>query len=293
MNRPLRTPLVLVLLTLAAGSCAPPPPAAAAVPPPAPPGEPPPGADATMHAALRAAIVSPDRPAKDRARDVYRHPVETLEFFGLRPGMTVVELWAGSGWYSAILAPALAGRGRYIATNFDPGGPESGYTNIGRGFDAFVRSNPKLFAKAEVHAMHWPDDFALGPDGSADMVLTFRNFHNWIRDGIAQRMVAAAARALKTGGIFGVVEHRARPDADPAASGKTGYVPEAYVIGLCETEGLKLEARSEINANPKDTKDWPAGVWTLPPALRLGPVDRDKYLAIGESDRMTLRFVRR
>ena len=204
----------------------------------APPEAAPPGVDEQTHAALLAAVRATDRPAAERARDAARHPVETLEFFGIRRDMQVVELWAGSGWYSAILAPVLSERGRYIATNFDPKGPESGYTNLGRDFDQRVKSNPALFAKAEVHIMHLPDDFALGPDASADLVLTFRNFHNWLRDGIAERVVEAVARALKPGGVFGVVEHRARSDADPNTVWKSGYVPEAMVIRICEVQGL-------------------------------------------------------
>jgi predicted methyltransferase len=252
----------------------------------------PPGVDVETHAALLAAVLSTDRPAEERGRDAARHPVETLEFFGIRRDMSVVELWAGGGWYSAILAPLLAERGRYIATNFDPNGPESGYTNMGRAFDKRIKSRPAFFAKAEVHFMHLPDDFALGPDGSADLVLTFRNFHNWLRDGVAERIVVASFRALKPGGVFGVVEHRARPDADPQTVWKTGYVPEALVRRICEGAGFKLASASEVNANPKDTKNWPSGVWTLPPTLAMGDVDRAKYAAIGESDRMTLRFVR-
>jgi predicted methyltransferase len=258
----------------------------------APPEATPPGIDVETHAALRAAVVSSERPAEERARDAARHPVETLAFFGIRRDMHVVELWSGGGWYSTILAPLLAEHGRYVATNFDPNGPESGYTNIGRSFDQRIKSKPGVFAKAEVHVMHLPDDFALGPDGSADLVLTFRNFHNWLRDGIAERIALASFRALKPGGVFGVVEHRAAPDADPNTVWRTGYVPEALVVRICEAAGFKLASSSEVNANPKDTKNWPSGVWTLPPTLAMGPVDRDKYLAIGESDRMTLRFVK-
>jgi predicted methyltransferase len=284
-------PLVaLVSLAAVLGACASAAPASPAAYAPAE--APPPGVDVETHAALRAAVLSPDRPAEERARDGARHPIETLEFFGIRRDMRVVELWAGGGWYSVILAPLLREQGRYIATNFDPNGPESGYTNLGRAFDQRVKSTPAIFAKAEVHFMHPPDDFALGPDGAADLVLTFRNFHNWLRDGVAERIVEASFRALRPGGVFGVVEHRARPDADPKTVWKTGYVPEAFVVRMCEAAGFKLWSSSEVNANPKDTKNWPGGVWTLPPTLAMGEVDRAKYVAIGESDRMTLRFVR-
>jgi predicted methyltransferase len=135
-----------------------------------------------------------------------------------------------------------------------------------------------------------PTAIDLGPDGSADLVLTFRNTHGWVRDGVAESVFGAAFRVLKPGGILGVTQHRAREGADPVESAKTGYVPEAHVVALAEAAGFELEERSEINANAKDTKDYPEGVWTLPPTLRLGEQDRERYLAIGESDRMTLRF---
>ncbi|HEX3771614.1 MAG TPA: methyltransferase domain-containing protein [Polyangiaceae bacterium] len=242
--------------------------------------------DPATDARLRASIASAARPPAEVARDKYRHPAETLEFFGLRPDMTVVELWPGNGWYTAILAPFLQDKGKLVATNMDPNGKaESAKTYAAR-----LAGDPKDFGKVEVKVIHPPDDLALGADGSADAVLTFRNFHNWIRDGIADKVLAASFRVLKPGGVFGVEEHRAKPDADPAKIGDTGYVPEAMVIDLAQKAGFRLEARSEVNANPNDTKDYPKGVWTLPPVLRLGDQDRAKYEAIGESDRMTLRF---
>jgi predicted methyltransferase len=198
---------------------------------------------------------------------------------------------AGGGWYTAILAPLLAEKGKLVVTNMDPGGPPDDHAAQGaRQYAARLASKPSDFGKVEVRVLHPPDDLTLGPDGSADAVLTFRNVHNWVGAGIAEKVLAASFRVLKPGGIFGVEEHRARADADPTKAGDTGYVPEAFVIDLAQKAGFRLDGRSEINANPKDTKDWPKGVWTLPPVLRMGDQDRAKYQAIGESDRMTLRF---
>jgi predicted methyltransferase len=237
-------------------------------------------ADPNTDAKLKAAVASSDRPANEVARDQWRHPVETLEFFGVRDNMTVVELWPGMGWYTQILAPVLSERGKLVVTSMDPAGQ----------YAARLAAKPGVFGKVDVRVLHPPADLSLGPDGSADAVFTFRNFHNWIGAGIAEKVLEASFRVLKPGGIFGVEEHRAKPDADPKKAGDTGYVPEAYVIDLAQKAGFRLEARSEVNANPKDTKDYPSGVWTLPPVLRLGDQDRAKYEAIGESDRMTLRF---
>jgi predicted methyltransferase len=275
------TPLVTVALVACGGSA---PPAAAPAAPVA--DGPAPAVDAATDAKLRASIASSDRPAAEVARDKWRHPAETLEFFGLRQDMTVVELWPGGGWYTAILAPLLAEKGKLVVTNTDPNGPGEN----AKSYAARLASKPNDFGKVEVKIINPPADVSLGADGSADAVLTFRNFHNWVHDGMADKVLAASFRVLKSGGIFGVEEHRAKADADPAKIGDTGYVPEAMVIDLAQKAGFRLEGRSEINANPNDTKDYPKGVWTLPPVLRLGDTDRAKYEAIGESDRMTLRF---
>jgi predicted methyltransferase len=250
-----------------------------------------PSVDASTEAKLQVAVASSDRPADEVARDKWRHPVETLEFFGLRDSMTVVELWPGGGWYTAILAPVLADKGKLVVTNMDPNGPADDHsTQMAKQYASRLASKPNDFARVEVRVIHPPADVTLGPDGSADAVLTFRNVHNWVGAGIADKVFAAAFRVLKPGGVLGVEEHRARSDADPTKAGDTGYVPEAFVIDLAQKAGFRLDGRSEINANPKDTKDWPKGVWTLPPVLRLGDQDRAKYEAVGESDRMTLRF---
>jgi predicted methyltransferase len=281
-----RTILFAALALCGCGGSAPPPNAPMASAPAAPA-----AVDASTDAKLRAAIASSDRPADEVARDKWRHPLETLEFFGLRDDMTVVELWPGGGWYTAILGPLLAEKGKLVATNMDPAGPPDDHSaQMARQYVARLAAKPNDFGKVDVRVLRPPADLTLGPDGSADAVLTFRNFHNWVGAGIAEKVLAASFRVLKPGGIFGVEEHRAKADADPTKAGDTGYVPEAFVIDLAQKAGFKLDARSEINANPNDTKDWPKGVWTLPPVLRLGDQDRAKYEAIGESDRMTLRF---
>jgi predicted methyltransferase len=235
-------------------------------------------------AALQAAIDNPARSPADRARDRYRHPLQTLQFFGIKPNMTVVEIWPGGGWYTDILGPYLKDHGKlYEAV---PPGPRS---------DAYRRkiaANPGEYGNVTITDLGPPDHYEIAPPQSADMVLTFRNVHNWMRGGFAEDVFKAAYKALKPGGILGLCEHRGNPNSpqDPKAS--TGYVRQDYVIALAEKAGFHLMAKSEINANPKDTKDYPKGVWTLPPTLRMGYTDRAKYLAIGESDRMTLKFVK-
>ena len=258
------------------------------------------GADAEQAAALRAAVASPERPAQESARDRWRHPVETLEHFAIRNDQSVVELWPGAGWYTAILAPFLAEKGHLTVISPEvkaPGAPGSpaAFAVLGaKKYADRLSASPTVFGKVSVQTIDPSTNFSFGPDGSADLVVTFRNFHNWVHDGIAARILGAAFRVLKPGGVFGVEEHRAAEGGDPAAVFEkidlTGYVPESYVIALAKKAGFVLEARSDINANPRDTKDWPKGVWTLPPTLRLGEQDRAKYQEIGESDRMTLRF---
>jgi predicted methyltransferase len=240
-----------------------------------------PASPADTEAKLRAILAMPHRTEVTRHRDQYRHPVETLGFFGLRDDMTVVELWPGNGWYTEILAPLLKDRGKLVVTN----------TAKGQKFNEMLAAKPDLFGKVSVAVVNPPTDIKLGPDNSADLVLTFRNIHGWM-PGYEDKVFAAAYRVLKSGGVFGVVEHRAKPGSDPAELKDTGYVPEDFVIKRVQEAGFKLAGKSEINANPKDTKDYPKGVWTLPPTLRNGDVEKDKYLAIGESDRMTLKFVK-
>ncbi len=243
-------------------------------------------------AAIRKAVAMPHRSEANRKRDVYRHPIETLAFFGLRPDMTVIEMQPGAGWYTEILAPLLAEKGKLVVTSVDPNGPQDKPGNkAAHDLQERFKAQPELFGKVQVTRVDPPDHFDLGPDGSADMVLTFRSVHDWVRDGIADKVFAAMYKVLKPGGTLGLVGH-VSPNADAAAAGKTGYLQEGYVIELAKKAGFTLGARSDVNANPKDAHDWPEGVWTLPPTYRLGDKNRDLYATIGESDRMTLRFVK-
>ncbi len=243
---------------------------------------------------LAAAIASPSRSAKNTVRDQYRHPLETLKFFGLRPDQTVVEIWPGRGWYMEILAPYLRDHGRYYAAIEAPdvaGAPKEAKDNA-----AFLRQritdDPADFGKVIVTELHPPQLTEICPPGTADVVLTFRNVHNWIESGTQQAQFDTFFKALKPGGVLGVVEHRGAPGISLKQMSKSGYMDEAYLKKLAANAGFRLAAESPINNNPKDTKDYPEGVWTLPPTLTLGDKDRAKYLAIGESDRMTLKFVK-
>ncbi|WP_437923996.1 hypothetical protein WMF37_33825 [Sorangium sp. So ce291] len=243
-------------------------------------------------AALRAALKAKHRAPGNAERDPARHPVETLEFFGLKPTSTVLELGAGEGWYTELLAPVLGKKGKLIITSFDPSGPaESRNTLYGKRVKRMLEKSPDLFGKVDVVVID-RDNPKLGLEGKVDLVLAIREAHNWHRSGKFDTYVAEAFKALKPGGVFGVVQHRAKPDANPDESAKQGYLPEAWVIQKVESAGFKLGNKSEVNANPKDTKDYPEGVWTLPPNFRLGDKDRARYAAIGESDRMTLKFVK-
>jgi predicted methyltransferase len=243
-------------------------------------------------AAIRNTTAMPHRSEANKKRDAYRHPVETLSFFGLRADMTVVEMWPGGGWYTEILAPVLAERGKLVVTSLDPDGPQDkpGFKSAHDLRERF-RAEPAVFGKVQTARNDPPATLSLGPDGSADMVLTFRSVHDWVRDGFADQVFAAMFKVLKPGGVLGLEAHR-NAKADPALAGKTGYLSEDFVIALAKKAGFTLVARSDVNANAKDAHEWPEGVWTLPPTLRLGDKNRDLYLAIGESDRMTLKFVK-
>ncbi len=242
---------------------------------------------------LQRAIASPDRSGESRARDAARHPLQTLQFFGVEPDMQVLELWPGGGWYTEILAAFLAGDGSLAITNYDPTGPQDQARHrYARALADRLAADPARFGAIEVIEIEPPDRFDLGAKDRFDRILTFRNNHGWIRGGYHDQVYREAFRVLKPGGVLGVVQHRAPDGADALTSAENGYVPEAYVIEAAQRAGFRLDARSEINANPRDTKDHPKGVWTLPPSLQLGDVDRAKYEAIGESDRMTLRFVK-
>jgi predicted methyltransferase len=241
-------------------------------------------------AKLKAIVNADQRPAADKARDKYRHPVETLAFFGIRPNMTVVELWPFGGWYTQIIAPYLKDKGTYYAAAMDPSSNDAEDKKYNEELKKLLDTRPDLYSGVKWSVLA-KDKYALAPDGSADMVLTFRNIHNWVWDGDEKEVFAAAFRALKPGGVLGVEEHRSNdPNAKPKP--REGYVGEDYAIGLIESVGFKLVGRSNINNNPKDTKDYPRNVWTLPPTYALRDKDRAKYEAIGESDRFTLKFVK-
>ncbi len=239
---------------------------------------------AEQQSPLSAALAAPTRTPANVARDKYRHPAETLTFFGLQPGQTVVELWPGGGWYTEVLAPYLAPGGALLVV------PPSG--NYDQRIRTKIASNP-VYGKVQVATFSSGQPTSIAA-GSADLVLTFRNVHSWL-DGdapIAGQVFAEAFRVLKPGGTLGVVEHRLPEEAEDARQMTSGYVKVSTVRRLAEAAGFQFVGASEINANPKDTKDYPEGVWTLPPSLQLGDKDRAKYLAIGESDRMTLKFVK-
>ena len=244
-------------------------------------------------AALDAALKGDWRDPKNVARDAYRHPKETLSFFGVTPTQTVVEITPGGGWYAEVLAQYLKNGGRYVAAVVDPASaPEKSRGYYQRSVDGLQKKftdAPAQFDKAAT-VKYDPAAPVFGAAGSADVVLTFRNVHNWRSANQAEGMFKGFFEVLKPGGVLGVVEHRANRDV--AADDKSGYVSEAQVIALAEAAGFRLDAKSEVNANPKDTKDHPNGVWTLPPSNNHPEADRAKYQAIGESDRMTLRFVK-
>lgn len=245
-----------------------------------------------VKSALAAALAGKHRTPGNSDRDAFRHPVETLEFFGLQPNSQVIEYGSGAGWYTEVLAPVLAKAGKLTVTGADPNGPiEEGSTIYGKRTELFLAKSPELFGKVEtkIQKGDTPD---LGDDGSADLVIAFREMHGWYGRDAFDKNVAAVFKVLKPGGVFGVVQHRANDGEDPKATSEKGRLPEDWVIKQVEAAGFKLEAKSDINANPKDTKDQPGGVWDLPPSLSGDEKDKEKYAAVGESDRMTLKFVK-
>jgi predicted methyltransferase len=226
------------------------------------------------------------RSEANRARDVFRHPKETLAFFGVKSDSTVVETFPGAGWYTELLAPYLRDKGRLIIAY-----PAESVRGI-KSYQEKLAAKPNLYDKVKIVRIGAPDALDIRPEGGADFVLTFRNVHNWIDDDNVDAFMKSFYDALKPGGVLGLVEHRAKPGSKVKEAIDLGYVTEEYVIKHALMAGFKLDAKSEINANPKDTKDYKSGVWTLPPSFADKEVDRAKYLAIGESDRMTLRFVK-
>jgi predicted methyltransferase len=232
------------------------------------------------------------RSEANQARDQYRHPAETLAFFGIEDGMTVMEIWPGGGWYTEVLAPAMRDHGKLVIATWDPeveGQPSYRYS-LPKKMDKAFAENPAVYDQVAVEYFSPPESSSLGDANSIDVIVTFRNTHGWVGAGQAQDIFNEFARVLKPGGTLGVVQHRADDGADPKVSSKQGYVSEAAVKELAANAGLEYVAGSEVNANPEDTKDYSKGVWTLPPSLSMGDEDREKYLAIGESDRMTLKF---
>jgi predicted methyltransferase len=251
-------------------------------------------AQATVPPALQAAVAGAWRDPANVARDGWRHPAQTLTYFGVQPEHTVIEVTPGSGWYSEILAPYLRKHGHYVAALVDPqvlpeGRGRDYQQRAGEQLRSKFAAQPALYDKVTT-VSYAPQTPVFGADASADVVLTFRNVHNWRAAGQDQGMFAGFYKVLKHGGVLGVVEHRAK--ADVAADDKSGYVGQQQVIALAEAAGFKLAGSSEINANARDSKDYPGGVWTLPPTSRHEPADSAKYQAIGESDRMTLKFIK-
>ena len=247
---------------------------------------------------LEAAIAGAWRSPQDRARDAWRHPLQSLQFWGLKGGMTVVEFWPGGGWYADILAPFLAGTGGTLyEANIQPTTPAA--QTVAQAFRRRIEAQPRLYGKVQFTAFG-PTSGPVAPGASCDMALFLRNLHDWMRGGVAEKAFRDAFLALKPGGVLAIEEHRAPPGGVQDVLAASGYVQEAYVQQMAREAGFTFEAASEINANPKDDRHHPFGVWTLPPTRRSAPAgqpddakfDHGKYDAIGESDRMTLRFVR-
>lgn len=247
------------------------------------------GEPRTQRQTIHDAVATSTRTPANVARDKYRHPVETLTFFGVKPGQTVVEIWPGGGWYTEILAPLTAAKGTLYAG-------VSPWPDGGKAVQALQAKNPAIFGHVKLAAFPWSEGQPKVPNGSADIVLTFRNVHNW-RMGYQRQGQDYSAEAfaqmfamLKPGGVLGIEDHRLPESASAEREKSSGYIKVSTVRRLAEQAGFKFVAASEVNANPRDTADWKDGVWTLPPSYRLKDVDRAKFEAIGESDRMTLKF---
>ena len=239
---------------------------------------------------LEEIMVGEHRSEANIARNEFRNPVGTLEFFGLEPDMTLIEIGPSGAWYTEILAPYMRDHGRYYGAHFSPNSGNEFQRRSLEHFDTKMAANPELYGKAIIRHLFPPNELAIGPAEGADMVLTFRNVHNWMAPNEDEAHFNTFFDSLKPGGILGVVEHRAPDSATRQEMIDSGYVSEAFVKQIAARSGFEFVGSSEVNANPKDTKDYAEGVWTLAPSYRLGDTDREKYAAIGESDRMTLKF---
>tara|TARA_B100001758_G_C18389232_1_gene601880 strand:+ start:262 stop:1053 length:792 start_codon:yes stop_codon:yes gene_type:complete len=233
---------------------------------------------------LKGAVASEDRTPKNTLRDSSRNPVETLSFFGIESDMVVIELSPGGGWYTEILANYIHYPGTLIAAHWSKDSEIAYYRRGRANFEKKMSNNP-MYGRVEIVDLY----SELADENSVDAVLTFRNLHNWLGPNL-DNIFSNTFKSLKPGGVFGIVEHRAKPGTSMEMMKKSGYVTEAHAIKIAKKHGFELAAKSEINANPKDTADHPKGVWTLPPNYRLKDKDREKYSDIGESDRMTLLF---
>jgi predicted methyltransferase len=242
-------------------------------------------AQATQDEALSRVVSDPARSANFVARDAARHPVEELSFFGLKANMTVAEFWPGGGYWTEILGPYLKARGHYIVAL----PPATDEPEVSEAWHKRVSAQKDRLGHIQ-ESVVGPGHYDFAPANSVDLVLTFRNLHNWMDGGYAEEMLRAAFRALKPGGVLGIEAHRGRTDRPQDPKAADGYVREDYAIALAEKAGFKLAGRSEVNANPRDTKDWVDGVWTLPPTLSQKDKDRGRYLAIGEADNFVLKF---
>jgi len=269
--QPFKVLCALVGLAFTAGACA--APATSAAP--------------AVDPQLAALVANPQRSAPFIARDAARHPAEELSYFGLKPNMTVVELWPGTGYWTEILGPYLAKSGHYYVAQPVPGNKEED-EGVARWQARVDKMKDRVGAITQTHL--GKDHYDIAPPGSADLVVTFRNLHNWVGDGYAEQALAGAFRALKPGGILGIEDHRGRNDKPQDPKAADGYLRQDYTIALAKKAGFEFVGASEINANPRDTKDWVDGVWTLPPTLSQGDKDRARYVAIGEADNYVLKF---